>query len=182
MVGKGTYSEFLRSGIDFASLLKKEEEAEQPSVPGTPNLKSSRSRTFSESSVWSQDSSVHSVKDGAAEQPPVSAQRTETSQFLWGCVVAVVFLTQTMRSALFWLPLHFSECWIALAGESWLVAAHNWWSYHMSCRGQASHSSVHLSSTVWSHSSLALPSFWKTCTLLFPVLWQWYFKGPIILC
>uniref|UniRef100_A0A8B9U939 Cystic fibrosis transmembrane conductance regulator n=1 Tax=Anas zonorhyncha TaxID=75864 RepID=A0A8B9U939_9AVES len=70
MVGKGTYSEFLRSGIDFASLLKKDEEAEQPSVPGTPNLKASRSRTFSESSVWSQDSSVHSMKDGAVEPPP----------------------------------------------------------------------------------------------------------------
>uniref|UniRef100_A0A663F6D4 Multidrug resistance-associated protein 4 n=1 Tax=Aquila chrysaetos chrysaetos TaxID=223781 RepID=A0A663F6D4_AQUCH len=67
MVGKGTYSEFLRSGIDFASLLKKDEEVEQPSVPGTPNLKSVRSRTFSESSVWSQDSSAHSQKDGAAE-------------------------------------------------------------------------------------------------------------------
>uniref|UniRef100_A0A8B9PI14 Multidrug resistance-associated protein 4 n=1 Tax=Apteryx owenii TaxID=8824 RepID=A0A8B9PI14_APTOW len=64
MVGKGTYSEFLRSGIDFASLLKKDEEAEQPSVPGTPNLKTSRNRTFSESSVWSQGSSVHSQKDG----------------------------------------------------------------------------------------------------------------------
>ncbi|XP_049671760.1 ATP-binding cassette sub-family C member 4 isoform X4 [Accipiter gentilis] len=70
MVGKGTYSEFLRSGIDFASLLKKDEEVEQPSVPGTPNLKSARSRTFSESSVWSQDSSAHSQKDGAVEQPP----------------------------------------------------------------------------------------------------------------
>ncbi|NWH79683.1 MRP4 protein, partial [Piaya cayana] len=70
MVGKGTYSEFLRSGIDFASLLKKDEEVEQSSVPGTPNLKSARSRTFSESSVWSQDSSVHSQKDGAVEQQP----------------------------------------------------------------------------------------------------------------
>uniref|UniRef100_A0A8C0B8P8 ATP binding cassette subfamily C member 4 n=1 Tax=Buteo japonicus TaxID=224669 RepID=A0A8C0B8P8_9AVES len=70
MVGKGTYSEFLRSGIDFASLLKKDEEVEQLSVPGTPNLKSARSRTFSESSVWSQDSSAHSQKDGAVEQPP----------------------------------------------------------------------------------------------------------------
>nr|XP_025975233.1 multidrug resistance-associated protein 4 isoform X3 [Dromaius novaehollandiae] len=69
MVGKGTYSEFLRSGIDFASLLKKDEEGEQPSVPGTPNPKTSRNRTFSESSVWSQDSSVHSQKDGAVEQP-----------------------------------------------------------------------------------------------------------------
>ncbi|KAJ7402776.1 hypothetical protein BTVI_83468 [Pitangus sulphuratus] len=70
MVGKGTYAEFLRSGIDFASLLKKDEEIEPPSVPGTPSLKSSRNRTFSESSVWSQDSSVHSQKDGAVEQPP----------------------------------------------------------------------------------------------------------------
>ncbi|NWQ79416.1 MRP4 protein, partial [Columbina picui] len=70
MMGKGTYSEFLRSGIDFASLLKKDEEVEQPSVPGTPNLKSARSRTFSESSVWSQDSSVPSQKDGPVEQPP----------------------------------------------------------------------------------------------------------------
>ncbi|RMC06825.1 hypothetical protein DUI87_16273 [Hirundo rustica rustica] len=71
MVGKGTYAEFLRSGIDFASLLKKDEEVvEQLSVPGTPNLKPARNRTFSESSVLSQDSSVHSQKDGAVEQPP----------------------------------------------------------------------------------------------------------------
>ncbi|NWI37959.1 MRP4 protein, partial [Picathartes gymnocephalus] len=71
MVGKGTYAEFLRSGVDFASLLKKDEEVvEQLSVPGTPNLKSARNRTFSESSVLSQDSSIHSQKDGAVEQPP----------------------------------------------------------------------------------------------------------------
>ncbi|NXS19468.1 MRP4 protein, partial [Mystacornis crossleyi] len=71
MVGKGTYAEFLRSGIDFASLLKKDEEVvEQLSVPGTPNLKSARNRTFSESSVLSQDLSIHSQKDGAVEQPP----------------------------------------------------------------------------------------------------------------
>ncbi|XP_068864472.1 ATP-binding cassette sub-family C member 4 isoform X2 [Aphelocoma coerulescens] len=71
MVGKGTYAEFLRSGIDFASLLKKDEEVvEQLSVPGTPNLKSARNRTFSESSVLSQDSSIPSQKDGAVEQPP----------------------------------------------------------------------------------------------------------------
>ncbi|XP_063005613.1 ATP-binding cassette sub-family C member 4 isoform X2 [Melospiza melodia melodia] len=71
MVGKGTYAEFQKSGIDFASLLKKDEEVvEQLSVPGTPNLKSARNRTFSESSVLSQDSSVPSQKDGAVEQPP----------------------------------------------------------------------------------------------------------------
>ncbi|XP_053792269.1 ATP-binding cassette sub-family C member 4 isoform X3 [Vidua macroura] len=73
MVGKGTYAEFLRSGIDFASLLKKDEEVvEQLSVPGTPNLKSARNRTFSESSVLSQDSAAHSQKDGAVEQPSVA--------------------------------------------------------------------------------------------------------------
>uniref|UniRef100_A0A8U7M3P9 Multidrug resistance-associated protein 4 n=1 Tax=Corvus moneduloides TaxID=1196302 RepID=A0A8U7M3P9_CORMO len=78
MVGKGTYAEFLRSGIDFASLLKKDEEVvEQLSVPGTPNQKSARNRTFSESSVLSQDSSIHSQKDGAVEQPPVSESRHE---------------------------------------------------------------------------------------------------------
>lgn len=85
MVGKGTYAEFLRSGIDFASLLKKDEEVvEQQSVPGTPNLKSARNRTFSESSALSQELSVPSQKDGAVEQPPVSAQRIEVSWFLSG--------------------------------------------------------------------------------------------------
>uniref|UniRef100_A0A8C9GVZ5 ATP binding cassette subfamily C member 4 n=1 Tax=Piliocolobus tephrosceles TaxID=591936 RepID=A0A8C9GVZ5_9PRIM len=65
MVQKGTYTEFLKSGIDFGSLLKKDnEESEQPPVPGTPTL---RNRTFSESSVWSQQSSRPSLKDGAVE-------------------------------------------------------------------------------------------------------------------
>ncbi|XP_011732134.2 ATP-binding cassette sub-family C member 4 isoform X5 [Macaca nemestrina] len=65
MVQKGTYTEFLKSGIDFGSLLKKDnEESEQLPVPGTPTL---RNRTFSESSVWSQQSSRPSLKDGAVE-------------------------------------------------------------------------------------------------------------------
>ncbi|XP_046310887.1 ATP-binding cassette sub-family C member 4 isoform X3 [Marmota monax] len=73
MVQKGTYTEFLKSGVDFASLLKKEnEEAEQSPVPGTPTL---RNRTFSESSVWSQQSSRPSLKDGVAE-----GQDTENAQ------------------------------------------------------------------------------------------------------
>ncbi|KAM6180104.1 ATP-binding cassette sub-family C member 4 isoform 2-T2 [Erethizon dorsatum] len=70
MVQKGTYTEFLKSGIDFGSLLKKEnEEAEQSSVPGTPTL---RSRTFSESSVWSQQSSRPSLKDAVPEDQDVA--------------------------------------------------------------------------------------------------------------
>nr|KAF6427059.1 ATP binding cassette subfamily C member 4 [Rousettus aegyptiacus] len=69
MVQKGTYTEFLKSGIDFGSLLKKEnEEAEQSSIPGSPSL---RSRSFSESSVWSQQSSRPSLKDGAPEHEAI---------------------------------------------------------------------------------------------------------------
>uniref|UniRef100_A0A2K5Q441 ATP binding cassette subfamily C member 4 (PEL blood group) n=1 Tax=Cebus imitator TaxID=2715852 RepID=A0A2K5Q441_CEBIM len=65
MVQKGTYTEFLKSGLDFGSLLKKDnEEGEQLPVPETPTL---RNRTFSESSVWSQQSSRPSLKDGALE-------------------------------------------------------------------------------------------------------------------
>nr|XP_020639200.1 multidrug resistance-associated protein 4 isoform X1 [Pogona vitticeps] len=69
-VGKGTYPHILRSGIDFASLLKKPEEDDQSAVPGTSSRSLPRIRTFSESSVWSIESSVQSQKDGAAEPPP----------------------------------------------------------------------------------------------------------------
>uniref|UniRef100_A0A8C9DN19 Multidrug resistance-associated protein 4 n=1 Tax=Prolemur simus TaxID=1328070 RepID=A0A8C9DN19_PROSS len=70
MVQKGTYTEFLKSGVDFGSLLKKEnEDAEQPPGPGTPTL---RNRTFSESSIWSQQSSRPSLKDGVPESQDVT--------------------------------------------------------------------------------------------------------------
>uniref|UniRef100_A0A8D1DXB2 Cystic fibrosis transmembrane conductance regulator n=1 Tax=Sus scrofa TaxID=9823 RepID=A0A8D1DXB2_PIG len=69
-VEKGTYTEFLKSGIDFGSLLKKENEEAEPSpMPGTPTL---RNRTFSESSIWSQQSSRPSLKDAAPEGQDVS--------------------------------------------------------------------------------------------------------------
>ncbi|XP_054831012.1 ATP-binding cassette sub-family C member 4 [Eublepharis macularius] len=66
-VGQGTYSDFLKSGIDFASLLKKPEDDELQPVPGTPSHKSPRHRTFSQSSMWSMESSVQSQKEGATE-------------------------------------------------------------------------------------------------------------------
>ncbi|XP_062831587.1 ATP-binding cassette sub-family C member 4 [Anolis carolinensis] len=69
-VGKGTYSDILKSGIDFASLLKKPDDDQVP-LPGTAGHQLSRIRTFSESSVWSMESSVQSQKDGAAEPPPM---------------------------------------------------------------------------------------------------------------
>uniref|UniRef100_A0A8P0T4P1 Multidrug resistance-associated protein 4 n=1 Tax=Canis lupus familiaris TaxID=9615 RepID=A0A8P0T4P1_CANLF len=70
MVQKGTYTEFLKSGVDFGSLLKKEnEEADQSPAPGSPIL---RTRSFSESSLWSQQSSRHSLKDSAPEAQDVA--------------------------------------------------------------------------------------------------------------
>uniref|UniRef100_A0A8C9E9A3 Multidrug resistance-associated protein 4 n=1 Tax=Phocoena sinus TaxID=42100 RepID=A0A8C9E9A3_PHOSS len=70
MVQKGTYTEFLKSGIDFGSILKKENEETEPStVPGSPAL---RNRTFSESSVWSQQSSRPSLKDATPEDQDVA--------------------------------------------------------------------------------------------------------------
>ncbi|XP_021551662.1 ATP-binding cassette sub-family C member 4 isoform X3 [Neomonachus schauinslandi] len=70
MVQKGTYTEFLKSGVDFGSLLKKEnEEADESPAPGSPAL---RIRSFSESSVWSQQSSRPSLKDGAPEVQAVA--------------------------------------------------------------------------------------------------------------
>ncbi|XP_061700381.1 multidrug resistance-associated protein 4 isoform X1 [Syngnathoides biaculeatus] len=76
MVAKGTYTELQQSGVDFTSLLKKDEEEDthQP-----PSDFSSRTRTLSQNSVRSQASSVHSVQDGdylAAE--PVHTVPEET--------------------------------------------------------------------------------------------------------
>ncbi|XP_027413619.1 multidrug resistance-associated protein 4-like isoform X1 [Bos indicus x Bos taurus] len=65
MVQKGTYAELLKSGVDFASLLKEENEEAEPSpVPESPTM---RTQTSSESSVQSQQSSTPLLKDAAAE-------------------------------------------------------------------------------------------------------------------
>ena len=70
MVQKGTYAELLKSGVDFASLLKKENEEAEPSpVPESPTM---RTQTSSESSVQSQQSSTPLLKDAAAEDQDVS--------------------------------------------------------------------------------------------------------------
>ncbi|KAM8976173.1 ATP-binding cassette sub-family C member 4 [Pelodytes ibericus] len=70
MVGKGTFPELLQSGVDFASLLKSGEDEQSPTVDG-PLIKPSRIRTFSQSSVWSQESSVQSQKEGATDALPI---------------------------------------------------------------------------------------------------------------
>ncbi|XP_058040750.1 ATP-binding cassette sub-family C member 4 [Ahaetulla prasina] len=68
-VGKGTFSDFLKTGVDFASLLKKDEDDDQPPSPGTPSHQLTRIRTFSQSSLGSMESSVQSQKDGTAGSP-----------------------------------------------------------------------------------------------------------------
>ncbi|XP_016117735.1 multidrug resistance-associated protein 4-like [Sinocyclocheilus grahami] len=77
MVARGTYSELQRSGVDFTSLLKKdeEEEGEKGEAPRSP-----RSRTLSQNSVRSHSSSVLSVKDESDQLPaePVHTMAEET--------------------------------------------------------------------------------------------------------
>nr|XP_014354031.1 PREDICTED: multidrug resistance-associated protein 4 [Latimeria chalumnae] len=70
MVGKGTYAELLRSGIDFASLLKNDEDDEQE-VASTENsmINVARDRTLSQMSVWSHSSSIQSHKEELTEPP-----------------------------------------------------------------------------------------------------------------
>ncbi|XP_043928932.1 ATP-binding cassette sub-family C member 4 isoform X2 [Protopterus annectens] len=67
IVGKGTYSELLRSGIDFASLLKTDEDDDQHQMS---SVIPARNRTVSQTSIWSQESSVHSHKEGVEDQLP----------------------------------------------------------------------------------------------------------------
>uniref|UniRef100_A0A8C7WCX8 Cystic fibrosis transmembrane conductance regulator n=1 Tax=Oncorhynchus mykiss TaxID=8022 RepID=A0A8C7WCX8_ONCMY len=70
MVARGTYSELQRSGVDFTSLLKREEEG--PQAPGVETeCRSPCSRTLSQNSEVSHTSSIRSVKDGTEQLPTV---------------------------------------------------------------------------------------------------------------
>ncbi|XP_031416224.1 ATP-binding cassette sub-family C member 4-like isoform X2 [Clupea harengus] len=80
MVARGTYSELLSSGLDFTSLLRREEEDEPTSPePGHGPLGPSSSRTVSQSSMLSHGSSLLSVMD-AAEQCAVEPTVGEESR------------------------------------------------------------------------------------------------------
>lgn len=75
MVASGTYSELQQSGVDFTSLLKKdeEEEGEKGDAPRSPRI-----RTLSQNSSHSLTSSVLSVKD-ESDQLPVGGLSTSPS-------------------------------------------------------------------------------------------------------
>uniref|UniRef100_A0A674EZ59 Multidrug resistance-associated protein 4 n=1 Tax=Salmo trutta TaxID=8032 RepID=A0A674EZ59_SALTR len=76
VVGRGTYSELQHSGVDFTSLLKRDEEEE----PQTYNNHSVVKHAFSQDSISSRNSvvshtsSMHSVKDGAEQLPTIAEE------------------------------------------------------------------------------------------------------------
>uniref|UniRef100_A0A4W3IBQ5 Multidrug resistance-associated protein 4 n=1 Tax=Callorhinchus milii TaxID=7868 RepID=A0A4W3IBQ5_CALMI len=91
VVQKGTFTELLKSGVDFASLLKHEEEDESTGLE--PMLKSTRNRTLSQTSILSLGSlgsSAQSIQECILE-PVVSANHSLCfiSSFL-GLTLAVI--------------------------------------------------------------------------------------------
>uniref|UniRef100_A0A8C7FHZ2 Multidrug resistance-associated protein 4 n=1 Tax=Oncorhynchus kisutch TaxID=8019 RepID=A0A8C7FHZ2_ONCKI len=72
----GTYSELQHSGVDFTSLLKRDEEEE----PQTNNNHSVVKHAFSQNSISSHTSSMHSVKDGADQLPELVQTVAEESR------------------------------------------------------------------------------------------------------
>uniref|UniRef100_A0A8C7FJ75 Multidrug resistance-associated protein 4 n=1 Tax=Oncorhynchus kisutch TaxID=8019 RepID=A0A8C7FJ75_ONCKI len=76
VVARGTYSELQHSGVDFTSLLKRDEEEE----PQTNNNHSVVKHAFSQNSISSHTSSMHSVKDGADQLPELVQTVAEESR------------------------------------------------------------------------------------------------------
>ncbi|XP_060775099.1 multidrug resistance-associated protein 4 isoform X2 [Neoarius graeffei] len=74
IVVQGTYTELLHSGVDFTSLLKKDEEEEK--TGGTGTTESSCRRTLSQNSVRSETSSV--VSNEADQLPVFVAEPVQT--------------------------------------------------------------------------------------------------------
>lgn len=68
MVARGTYNELQSSGLDFTSLLKKDEEEEEQPRTETSS-QSPRRRALSQNSLRSQTSSLHSAKEGEEDLP-----------------------------------------------------------------------------------------------------------------
>ncbi|KAM4711152.1 ATP-binding cassette sub-family C member 4-like isoform 2-T2 [Anableps anableps] len=120
MVAKGTYTELQRSGVDFTSLLKKEEEEEQP-LP--PQDAAPRSRTLSEMSALSQNSSVLSVKDGdhLQAEPVQMVPEESRAQGTIGLKMYVKYL----RAGANIVILLFAVLVNLLAQVSYVM--HDWW-------------------------------------------------------
>ncbi|KAF3825716.1 hypothetical protein GH733_006543 [Mirounga leonina] len=124
MVQKGTYTEFLKSGVDFGSLLKKEnEEADESPALGSPTL---RTRSFSESSVWSQQSSRPSLKDGAPEvQANESAQVAVSEESRSEGKVGLKAYKNYLTAGAHWLAIVFLILLNIIAQVAYILQ--DWW-------------------------------------------------------
>ncbi|KAM4537961.1 ATP-binding cassette subfamily C member 4-like [Fundulus diaphanus] len=123
MVAKGTYTELQRSGVDFTSLLEKEEEEEQLQPPQDAPT---RTRTLSEISVLSKTSSVHSVKDGdhLPAEPVHTVPEESRAQ---GTIGLKLYLKYLQAGASIFILL-FVVLINLLAQVSYVM--HDWWLAH----------------------------------------------------
>uniref|UniRef100_A0A674PFE0 Cystic fibrosis transmembrane conductance regulator n=1 Tax=Takifugu rubripes TaxID=31033 RepID=A0A674PFE0_TAKRU len=122
MVAKGTYAELQQSGVDFTSLLKKEEEEEQhPSHDSH-----SRIRTLSQNSVVSRSSSLHSVKDG--EHLPVQTVQTVPEESRAEGNIGLKLYLQYLRSGANVVVLLVVLLFNIMAQVSYIMQ--DWWLAH----------------------------------------------------
>uniref|UniRef100_H2SRT2 Multidrug resistance-associated protein 4-like n=1 Tax=Takifugu rubripes TaxID=31033 RepID=H2SRT2_TAKRU len=122
MVAKGTYAELQQSGVDFTSLLKKEEEEEQhPSHDSH-----SRIRTLSQNSVVSRSSSLHSVKDG--EHLPAETVQTVPEESRAEGNIGLKLYLQYLRSGANVVVLLVVLLFNIMAQVSYIMQ--DWWLAH----------------------------------------------------
>ncbi|KAK7893416.1 hypothetical protein WMY93_022568 [Mugilogobius chulae] len=120
MVAKGTYSELQRSGVDFMSLLQKEEE-EEPQMPAPETVV--RNRTLSQNSALSHASSVLSVTDG--DQLPAEPVQTVVEESRAQGTIKVSLYIKYLRAGANILVLVFMLLINLLAQVSYIT--NDWW-------------------------------------------------------
>ncbi|XP_016365866.1 multidrug resistance-associated protein 4-like [Sinocyclocheilus rhinocerous] len=143
MVARGTYSELLRSGVDFTSLLKKdeEEEGEKGEAPRSP-----RSRTLSQNSVRSHSSSVLSVKD-ESDQLPAEPVHTVAEETRTEGTIGLHMYWKYFRAGANVLMLILLVLLNLLAQTFYIL--HDWWlSYWATEQEKLDFSSSNISSTI----------------------------------
>uniref|UniRef100_A0A671RW81 Multidrug resistance-associated protein 4 n=1 Tax=Sinocyclocheilus anshuiensis TaxID=1608454 RepID=A0A671RW81_9TELE len=143
MVARGTYSELLRSGVDFTSLLKKdeEEEGEKGEAPRSP-----RSRTLSQNSVRSHSSSVLSVKN-ESNQLPVEPVHTVAEETRTEGTIGLHMYWKYFRAGANVLMLILLVLLNLLAQTFYIL--HDWWlSYWATEQEKLDFSSSNISSTI----------------------------------
>uniref|UniRef100_A0A4W5PPM5 Multidrug resistance-associated protein 4 n=1 Tax=Hucho hucho TaxID=62062 RepID=A0A4W5PPM5_9TELE len=114
MVVRGTFPELQGSGLDFTSLLKKDEEDEEEGKGGTepaPGTLTGSPHTLSQSSMPSLSSSMHSVMEGVDQpevgncvvNPPPShfCLRAHTFLFCLVCLTGATIIFGFLRSLVF---------------------------------------------------------------------------------